>query len=64
MKTLISDAAGYKTYVEVRKALVPADLFQLRFLTTFDAAKNPTEERVGFEIMLTSDQLQLLKNSI
>lgn len=61
MKKLISDNSGFKTFAEVRACAQPADLVQLRFLTEWEQAKAPTEQRVLCEMLLTTEQLQTLK---
>ena len=61
MKMLLSNNGGYKMYVETRQFLNSKDSVQLRFLSTFDGSKNPEEEQVKFEIILTEEQRKQLK---
>lgn len=61
MKTLISDTNGYQLYVETRDYLKSNGNKQLRFITVWDDAKDPTGEQVKFEMILTPEQRQKLK---
>lgn len=62
MKTLISDTSGYRVMAELREVQIPENLIQLRFLTQWDHAKNPKGEQVKFEMLLTPEQRERLKN--
>jgi hypothetical protein len=61
MKKLISNNAGYKTYVEISSILRPADHKYLKITTTYDYAKDPTDHRTKFEMLLTPEVIDQLK---
>jgi hypothetical protein len=61
MKKLISNNAGYKTYVEISSILRPADHKYLKITTTYDFAKDPTDERTKYEMLLTPEVINQFK---
>lgn len=61
MKKLISNNAGYKTYVEVLDVMRPSDHKYLKVTTTYDLAKDPTDERVKFEMLMTPEVVEHFK---
>jgi len=61
MKKLISNNAGYKTYVEVSDVMRPSDHKYLKITTTSDLAKNPTDERTKFEMLMTPEVVEQFK---
>ena len=61
MKKLISNNAGYKTYVEVLDVMRPSDHKYLKVTTTYDFAKNPLDERVKFEMLMTPEVIEQFK---
>jgi hypothetical protein len=61
MKKLISNNAGYKTYVEVSDVMRPSDHKYLKITTTYDLAKNPTDERTKFEMLMTPEVVEQFK---
>lgn len=62
MRTLISNNNGYKTYVEKNDYLRSNGNKQIRFLTVWEDAKDPTGEQVKFEMFLTPEQQKKLKD--
>lgn len=64
MKTLISDDNGYKTYLEIRPCINPAELVEMRILTQWDNAKDPDAFQVKVSLILTPDARQKLKESL
>ena len=61
MKKMISNNAGYKTYVAITDILRPADHKYLKITTTYDFAKDPAEERTKFEMLLTPEVIEQFK---
>lgn len=61
MKKLISNNAGYKTYVEILDVMRPNDHKYLKITTTYDLAKDPTDERVKFEMLMTPEVVEQFK---
>lgn len=61
MKTLISDINGMQTYVEITSQLEPAGYKYLKITSTYNKSKNPNDERTRFEMLLSPDALQTLK---
>jgi hypothetical protein len=60
MKTMISENGGYQVFVEVRECLTPSWLSQVRFLSKWADAKNPDDEQVMMEMMLTAAEIDKL----
>lgn len=61
MKTLISDTEGYRVIAEILEVQRPDNLVQLRFLTQWTDAKDPAGFQKKFELLLTPEQRQRLK---
>jgi hypothetical protein len=62
MKTLIQSNGGYTVYAEIREAISPKGLVELRVLTQWDNAKDPEDVQVKFSMMLTPEDRQRLKD--
>ena len=61
MKNLISENGGYKVYAEVNQFSNSHQDVELKFVTSYDSAKNPEEEQVKFKMILTPEQRRVLK---
>jgi hypothetical protein len=61
MKKLISNNAGHKTYVEILDVMRPSDHKYLKVTTTYDLAKDPNNERVKFEMLMTPEVIEQFK---
>ncbi len=61
---LINSNAGYKLYCETRKLEVPSDTFHVRIFTTYDWAKNPDAEQNKMELILSSTELDKLRQAL
>lgn len=61
MKKLISNTGGMHTYLEIKPVAVIPGTTHLRITTTFDGAKDPTDERVCFDMCLEQRDLANLK---
>jgi hypothetical protein len=64
MKQLLSTNGSYSVYVEMRDANPRSNEYQLRFLSTFDTALDPTNERVMTELILSPEDAAKLANFI
>lgn len=64
MKTMISDTNGYRVIAEIREVQNPDNLVQLRFLTQWTDAKDPLALQKRFEMFLTPEQRQTLKEML
>jgi len=60
---LISDNAGYKQFCEVRK-IETDNLNYVRIFTTYDWAKDPSQEQTKIELFLSDEGLENLKKSL
>jgi hypothetical protein len=60
MKTMISENGGYQVFAELRECSTPKGLYQLRFLSKWADAKNPNDEQVLTELMLTEESIDKL----
>jgi hypothetical protein len=49
-------------YAELREAISPKGLVELRVLTQWDNAKDPEDVQVKFSMMLTPEDRQRLKD--
>lgn len=61
MKKLISNTGGLHTYLEIKPVTAVQGMTYLRVTTTFDGSKDPTDERVKFDICLDPKDLANLK---
>ena len=64
MKKLISNTGGLHTFLEVKPVPAVAGMTYLRITTTFDGSKDPTDERVKFDICLGPTDLANLKAAL
>ena len=64
MKKLISDTGGMHTYLEIRPVEAIPGTTHLKITTAFDGAKDPTDERVVFDVCLDPTDLANLKAAI
>jgi len=64
MKKLISDTGGMHTYLEINPIAAIPGSTHLRITTTFDGAKDPTDERVRFDMCLDQGDLANLKAAL
>lgn len=62
MKKLISENSGYKVWVELTNLDYPKGMTHVKFLTTYDDAKDPNSEYVKFSMSLSDKELKLLKD--
>ena len=62
MKKLISENNGYKVWVELTDLNYPTGMTHIKFLTTYDDAKDPTFENVKFSMSLNDNELKILKD--
>lgn len=63
MKTLISENAGYRVFVEVNKAMAPANTYEVKVTSEWAHANNP-ESQTKFRLILNAAQLQTFKDSL
>lgn len=61
MKKLISNTGGMHTYLEINQVSAVPGTTHLRITTTFDGAKDPSDERVRFDMSLEQSDLANLK---
>ena len=61
MKTLISENGAYKVYAEVSDYIRSEGNANLKFITVWEDAKDPTGEQVKFQMILNPEQRQRLK---
>jgi len=61
---LINDNAGYKLFCETRPLEVLSDSFHVRIFTTYDWAKNPEAEQTKMELILSSKELENLRQAL
>lgn len=61
MQKQISENAGYRVFVEVIDGEYPKGMKHVRFLTTYDDAKNPNHAHVKFSMHLTEQEVEELK---
>lgn len=64
MKRLISDTGGMHTYLEINSVPAVPGTTHLKITTTFDGAKDPTDERVRFDMCLDQTDLANLKAAL
>lgn len=57
MKKLISNTGGLQTFLEIKPVEAIPGMTYLRITTTFEGAKDTSDERVKFDVCL--DQLDL-----
>lgn len=62
MKKLISENAGYKVWVELTDIDYPKGMTHIKFLTTYDDAKDSNSEHVKFSMSLNDKELKLVKD--
>ena len=62
MQKLLSDNAGYKTYIEVSDILKPEGYKHVKFYTKWDQSKNPDEKIFKYELTLSTEQLSMMQN--
>ena len=62
MKTLIKDIDGFKFFAEVHDIESPAGCQILKFTTQWNNAKHPDEEQVKFQLILSKEEREILKN--
>ena len=64
MKKLISNTGGMHTFLEIKPVSALPGTTHLRITTTFDGAKDPTDERVRFDMCLDQTDLANLKAAL
>ena len=64
MKKLISDTGGMHTYLEIRSVDAIPGTTHLKITTAFDGAKDPTYERVVFDMCMDQRDLANLKAAL
>lgn len=61
MKTLISENGAYKVYAEISNYSRSEGNSNLKFFTVWEDAKDPTGEQVKFQMILSPEERQRLK---
>ena len=61
---LISENAGYRQFCETHKVQAQKDLNYVRIYTTYDWAKNPTQEQTKIELFLSDEGLDNLRKAL
>jgi len=62
MKHLLCDNGGYEMYVELSDYLRSNGNLVLKFTSKYQDSKNPDDEQVRFQIILTEEQRKVLKS--
>jgi len=62
MKTLITSVNNYKLYVDTN--IDEAGKHSIKFISTFSGARDPDGEYTKFEMYLSDDALQRLKDAL
>ena len=60
MKHLLQSANGYTLYAELRESDSPLGVYELKFTSTFDGSKHPSEERTVHQMFLTKPSIEKL----
>lgn len=64
MKKLISNTGGLQTFLEIRPVEAIAGMTYLRITTTFEGAKDASDERVKFDVCLDQSELANLRTAL
>lgn len=62
MKKIISDCNGMQTYAELTECSFPEGYKYLKITSTYERAKMPNDERTRFEMLLSPESLENLKD--
>ena len=62
MKTLLVENKGYKLYIDVQHD--DSEKRCIKFVSTFDGARNPDAEYTKFEMFLDDDAVAKLKTAL
>jgi hypothetical protein len=64
MKKLISNTGGLQTFLEIKPVEAIPGMTYLRITTTFEGAKDTSDERVKFEVYLDPSELDNLRTAL
>jgi len=61
---LISENAGYRQFCETHKVKAQEDLNYVRIYTTYEWAKDPSQEQTKIELFLSDEGLENLRKAL
>ena len=64
MKKLISNTGGLQTFLEIKPVEAIPGMTYLRITTTFEGAKDTSDERVKFEVYLDPSEPDNLRTAL